>query len=291
MKPMLSATITDTSTLPYPVGVSVKLDGIRVLIVDGVVVSRNLKPIRNKHVQVLFGKVEFNGLDGELIVGDPWAPDVYRVTNSGVMSEDGEPDVNLYVFDRWDMPELPFDERMTYILARYENTYPSMKIVGQVVVNNEDELLEIEERVLDEGYEGLMIRDMSKGYKYGRSTLKECYLAKLKRFVDHEFKVVGFVELLHNTNPATVDALGHTKRSSHSENKRAGNTLGAIVCEMQGGKSFTCGTGFDAALRAEIWSNQSAYLGKFAKIKHFDYGTKDVVRFPVFLGWRDEADL
>jgi DNA ligase-1 len=291
MKPMLSATITDTSTLPYPVGVSVKLDGIRVLIVDGVVVSRNLKPIRNKHVQVLFGKVEFNGLDGELIVGDPWAPDVYRVTNSGVMSEDGEPDVNLYVFDRWDMPELPFDERMTYILARYENTYPSMKIVGQVVVNNEDELLEIEERVLDEGYEGLMIRDMSKGYKYGRSTLKECYLAKLKRFVDHEFKVVGFVERMHNGNAATVDALGHTKRSSHQENKTGRGDLGALVCEMADGKQFTCGTGFDDALRAEIWSNQSAYLGKFAKIKHFDYGTKDVVRFPVFLGWRDEADL
>ena len=50
MKPMLSHTITDTSDVKYPVLVSQKLDGIRCLIIDGVAVSRNLKPIRNNRV-------------------------------------------------------------------------------------------------------------------------------------------------------------------------------------------------------------------------------------------------
>ena len=113
-KPLLSATIEDTSKLKYPCFVSVKLDGIRCLVIDGVAVSRNLKPIRNKHVQACIGKTEYNGLDGELIVGDPFAKDCYRVTNSGVMSEDGEPDFSFYVFDAFDA-EGGFDTRLSSI--------------------------------------------------------------------------------------------------------------------------------------------------------------------------------
>ena len=100
MKPMLSHTITDTSAVKCPVLVSQKLDGIRCLIIDGVAVSRNLKPIRNEFVQSVIGTPKYNGLDGELIVGATFAKDCYRVTNSGVMSKDGEPDFTYHVFDR-----------------------------------------------------------------------------------------------------------------------------------------------------------------------------------------------
>ena len=60
----------------------------------------------------MFGREEYNGLDGELIVGEPNAVDVYRTTNSGVMSADGEPDVKFYVFDRWDWPDSEYSYRL-----------------------------------------------------------------------------------------------------------------------------------------------------------------------------------
>ena len=84
MKPMLAiaAAIEDVT---YPIWVGVKYDGIRALVVNGVVLSRSLKPIPNAHVQKLFGKPEYNGLDGELILGDIYAPDVFRKTTSAVM--------------------------------------------------------------------------------------------------------------------------------------------------------------------------------------------------------------
>ena len=85
-KPLLSATIEDTASLRYPVLVSTKLDGIRCLVIDGVACSRNLKPIRNAYIQKCIGKPEYNGLDGELIVGNVFAKDCYLKTNSGVMS-------------------------------------------------------------------------------------------------------------------------------------------------------------------------------------------------------------
>ena len=51
-KPLLAATIEDTSKLDYSDGVLVskKLDGIRCMIIDSVVYSRSMKPIRSKVV-------------------------------------------------------------------------------------------------------------------------------------------------------------------------------------------------------------------------------------------------
>src|SRR5688572_8614407 len=98
MNPMLAATLTGAPKM-FPLLVSPKLDGIRCLVIHGVLVSRNLKPIPNKWIQGLFGQKKYNGLDGELIVGSDTAVDVFQTTTSGVMSIEGEPDVRFHVFD------------------------------------------------------------------------------------------------------------------------------------------------------------------------------------------------
>ena len=286
MKPMLSHTITDTSAVKYPVLVSQKLDGIRCLIIDGVAVSRNLKPIRNEHVQSIIGTPKYYGLDGELIVGDPFAEDCYRVTNSGVMSKDGEPDFTYYVFDRWDLPLSGFADRLAA-------TQPGYKIqrVPHHWAYCEADLLRIEESFLTKGAEGVMVRSLGGTYKYGRSTMKEGTLGKLKRFSEDEFLVVDFEERFHNANPATVNALGHTERSMHVENMIGRGDLGALVLETSEGKRFTAGSGFDDATRREIWGNKEKYVGRWAKVKHFPVGVKTLPRFPTFLGFRDENDM
>ena len=65
VKPLLSCKVP-MDKIQLPVFVSKKADGIRSLVIDSVVYSRSLKPIRNKHVQQLFGKPEYNGMDGEM---------------------------------------------------------------------------------------------------------------------------------------------------------------------------------------------------------------------------------
>jgi DNA ligase-1 len=290
MKPLLAAAIENTASLPYPVMVSPKLDGIRALVIDGVVMSRSLKPIRNKHVQNLFGHHAYNGFDGELIVGDPAAPDVYRVTNSGVMSEDGEPDVRFFVFDRFDIPDTPYHGRIHTIELKPADERRGLVKLDQWMVDSEENLLKLETTILAAGYEGLMVRKAGAPYKYGRSTLKELILGKLKRFADAEFKVVGFEERMHNGNEATVNALGHIERSSHKENKVGRGDLGALVLQTEDGQQFNCGTGFTDADRAHIWANRDKYVGQMAKVKSFLIGVKELPRFPVWLGFRDAID-
>ena len=109
LRPMLAGKApADLDQLRFPLIASPKLDGLRCLIKDGTAYSRSMKPLRNKHVQFILGRAELNGLDGEIIVGPPNAPNAMQATTSGVMSFAGEPDFKFYVFDRWDRGQQPF---------------------------------------------------------------------------------------------------------------------------------------------------------------------------------------
>lgn len=287
-KPQLACE-ADLDKLRWPVLASAKLDGVRAIVRDGVVLSRSLKPIPNRFVQRNFKHLEH--YDGELIFGEPTAKDVYRKTVSAVMgsSTDGV-DVKFYVFDHVEHPTRPY-------LERFKRLTPDDRILSQRIHTHQqhhvmtlDNLLKLEAKYLDEGYEGLILRDPTAPYKFGRSTAKEGYLLKLKRFTDAEFKVVGFEERNKNCNTATTNELGRTKRSSHQENMVGRGDLGALV--LQGnGFVFNVGTGFDDVQRQEIWDNRDEYRGQFAKVKYFAIGMKDAPRHPVFLGWRDARDI
>lgn len=287
-KPLLSATIEDTSALQYPALVSTKLDGIRCIVIDGVACSRNLKPIRNAYVQACIGKPEYNNLDGELIVGDPFAKDCYLKTNSGVMSGDGEPDFMFHVFDIINFPDWQFVDR----LGSVPTNLPFVTRVEHKVVKSEVELLEIESELLAKGAEGVMVRSITGKYKFGRSTLRDGILGKLKRFADAEYEVVGYQERMHNGNEATKDALGRTERSMHQENMIGRGDLGALILRTADGQTFNCGTGFNDVQRRELWQiKDNGLIGRWAKVKSFMIGVKDLPRFPVFLGFRDVNDM
>lgn len=290
LKPMLSATLEDPAKLNFPVLVSPKLDGIRCLIVDGQPMSRNMKAIQNKHVFDELARLP--ALDGELIVGNPKAGDVFNRTSSGIMSRDGVPKFAYYVFDRHDTPEASFRQRLTDVSGMVRDFGGALRLVHHKEVRDVDALLRYESQMLIAGYEGIMVRDPRGVYKMGRSTLREGLLSKLKRFIDSEARVTGFVERMHNANEQTRDELGRAKRSSAQAGKVATGMLGALtVTDVTSKVEFEIGTGFTDTERCEIWANKKKYLGKLVKYKSQPVGVKDKPRFPVFLGWRSLADL
>ena len=283
-KPMLASPF-DEALLKFPVLASPKLDGVRAIVRDGVVLSRALKPIPNKWVQQRFSHLEH--FDGELIVGASNDPDVLRATTSGVMRVDGDPDVSFHVFDHVENHARLYTVR--YDLLE-EDTEINVFVVPQHELMNTFELNAFEHEVLAEGYEGVMLRHPDAPYKFGRSTAREGYLLKVKRFHDAEFEIVGFEEEMFNANEATTSELGRTKRSSHKANKIPKGRLGALVLKY-GDTTFNCGTGFNDAERERIWAERESYLGMLAKIKYFAHGIKDVPKLPSFLGIRDVRDM
>ncbi len=300
----LAATIKDEAEICFPVFVSPKLDGIRCYIKDGVALSRSNKPLPNKHLQNIVAgwKGQLEGLDGELIVGDPTADDVYRKTNSAVMSIEGEPEFVFFVFDDINNSDLPYQERISLLKVRTDNLTASrmlevgsgsrlVELLSQYQLASVEELNEFERCVLELGYEGAILRNCDAKYKQGRSTMKgDQGVMKLKRFLDAEAKVVGFEEQMFNGNEAKTNELGHTSRSSHKENLVPKGTLGALVCVTADGIGFKIGTGFDDETKQHIWDNQDQFLGQTVKYKFFPVGIKEAPRHPVFLGWRSELD-
>lgn len=288
MKPMLASPAGELIRLPALL--SPKLDGIRCLIIDGVACGRSLKPLPNKHTQQLFGRHEFNGLDGELIVGSPTARDVFQATSSGVMSIDGEPEVIFHVFDDYGEPG-GFSKRLRAAQHRIRKQNHFQEVHHHLVQVAAD-LNRWEEDYLAMGYEGIMLRHPDGPYKHGRSTTKEGWLLKVKRFEDAEAQVLGVTELMHNANEAKRNELGQLERSSHKAGKVGKKMLGALqVRDSKTGVEFDIGTGFTADQRQVLWAARANLVGKLVKYKSQPTGVKEKPRFPVFLGFRDLRDL
>jgi DNA ligase-1 len=163
-----------------------------------------------------------------------------------------------------------------------------------VTIHNLDEMDVFEQKCIDEGFEGIMIRSVNGPYKLGRSTENEGYLLKLKRFEDSEAEVLELVEKLRNDNEATKDNTGHTKRQTLQENMTPMNTLGAMVVkDVRTGVKFNIGSGFDDLLRETVWKDKANYVGKTIKYRHQPSGAKEAgaPRFPVFIGFRHPNDM
>ena len=287
-RPMLAATV-DLDKVKFPCYVSPKLDGIRVLGMNGKAMTRSMKELPNRYIQSIFASGIYDGLDGEIIVGPANAPDVYRVTNSAVMSRDGEPDFTYHVFDLLGRQYSPFSSRLEGLATR---VHPRVVHVPQVKVHDLAGLHDAEEGWLSEGYEGLMGRSIDGIYKYGRATMKEGMLWKLKRMSSSEAVIEEVVELERNLNETKFNELGYTERSTAKEGMVGGGTMGALlVRDIETGVLFFIGTGFTAEDRNTIWANRCLMVGEIITYNHFSIGNYDRPRFPVYKGLRDEKDM
>jgi DNA ligase-1 len=289
-KPLLAGS-ADLLSLQFPVAATPKFDGIRCLIIDGQPVSRTLKPIRNRSVRsALEGLPAI--LDGEIIAKSG----SFQDSTSAAMAEISEIPWEYHIFDYVSGElEVDYANRMRQLAELFElnDMPPQCKIVLPEYVYSLDHLKELCQQHLEEGYEGTMVRSPQGRYKCGRSTKREGILLKIKAFKDTEAVIVGFEELMHNENEATTNALGHTERSTHTDNKRASGMLGSFVVHPidQPDLTYSVGTGLTQKQRIEYWQQQEQLLGKLVKVKYFEQGVKDRPRFPVFLGFRDPDDM
>jgi DNA ligase 1 len=288
-KPML-AQDAEFDRIRYPVLASPKLDGVRATFQNGHLVSRSLKSFPNHNLNELF---KFpHALDGELIVGDAYSKTVFRDTMKVVMAQNADiTGLRLHVFDLVAGNEFKDRFEVTCNLADYKRIIP----VPHTLVDSEAELLKLEDAMLRIGYEGLMIRDPMGRYKYGRSTVNEGALLKVKRRLQAEARVIGFEEQLHNANEAKTNALGHSERSSHQANKVPMGVLGALICsgigEPWNGVEFNIGTGFSAEERHNLWQERERLIGRVVSYEYQPIGVKDKPRHSGFLGFRDEKDM
>lgn len=291
MKPMLSGKIESIDEVRFPVYCTPKLDGIRCLIVDGVAVSRKLKPIPNAYIRDWLVGVP-NGLDGELMLR---GAKNFGEVSSAVMGREGKPDFEFCVFDLID-PNEPYLKRveaaeLLVFGEQLKRNDDRIKLLTPAPIMDAAALAQYETWALGEGYEGVMLRSADGPYKFGRSTVREGHLLKLKRFEDAEATVIGYEELLRNENELGKDELGHAKRSKAKAGMVPGGTLGKLLVRRADGVEFAIGSGFDDAGRAKAWAERDSLAGRLVKYKHLPHGAQEAPRHPIFLGFRHEDDV
>lgn len=302
-KPMLADPPEESKhALRFPFLASPKLDGVRCILTPKGPVTRALKPIPNVWLRETLSDPDLIGLDGELIVGSPTAPDAMQRTTSGVMSHKGRPEVCFHVFDyinQWEAPEsTPFGMR-TFDAECVARGYasPLVQYVPHERVESADALRGVSQRHLAQGYEGTMLRRLDGPYKFGRATAREQFLLKVKHWQDDEGEVLDAYERQHNENAQERDERGYAKRSSAQAGKVGADTLGGFIVRLGAAwKSDTLkvATGWTDEQRAALWAqwllNPESLRGALLKYKYQLEGSKDAPRLPISLGFRDKRD-
>lgn len=271
----LAATATDSMTLAFPKYASPKYDGIRCVVLNGKAYSRNMILIPNLKVQAYFADGQCDNFDGELLSGRHDA-EVFKRTSSVIRSINGSNEWHFKVFDVVDC-QLNFAGRLEIIRERMRVLQDDQKfkvsMTPQTMVLDAGELDAYEAYCLEDGYEGVMLRNPGAMYKNGRSTPNSQDLLKVKRFEDSEAVVLAWTPLVE----------------IKSGTAQAGVMGSLCVRDIHSGVLFSVGSGFDKIQREEYAINPP--IGKVLTYQFFAQGAYEKPRFPTFKGFRPTFDV
>ena len=237
----------------FPCYAQPKLDGMRGLGNMGTLTSRaNKEIITLKHIQADLDGIEQH-IDGELYAHGLTFQENMKIIKK--YREGQTENVKYHVYDM--ISDKPFIERYSE-LKNIVNGKPNIEVVPLVEINNPVELEEYYGNMMLAGYEGVMLRWGTDGYKVnGRSD----NLLKYKKFFD---VAVPIVDITPN------DAIP---------------THGTIWVEYNG-KVVKTGARLSHEEREDILTNKDEYIGKTAEVRYFETTDDGSLRFPVFCGIR-----
>lgn len=310
MKPLL-ARDWERDKLVFPLGVQPKIDGVRGLTTEGGLTGRSLKKHKNVYTTALYSAPEYAGLDGELAAAEETDPELCRKTSSAVSTITGKPFTYFHIFDCLNKHVINYSyiDRYEYLADHLNSQHsrglcPYAKIVPMEIVSDLDALLVWEHRWLQQGYEGLIIRNLHAMHKQGRSSVLKAELLRIKRFIEEEAVVDSLVEGEANNNEAQINELGRSFRTSHMDNKVPKGVVGNLQCTMlkdviwngkqilSQGQQITVSPGnMNHEQRKHYWDNPKELIGQTIKFKFFPVGIKDKPRFPTYQSHRSGEDM
>ena len=286
----------DLDLVTFPVMVFPKIDGVRGLNREGVFLGRSLKAHKNLWLRHVLAGQRFSGLDGELACGAITSQSLCRDTTSATGTVKGEFSFTYNVFDILDEANinLPYLDRYYALQQKIMHDLPIfVQIIPFTWADSKEQVLELYDDYLAQGYEGAVLRDPCAMHKNGRSTKNQAGYLRLKPKGDAEGIFHHFDEAMHNGNVAKKNALGETERSSHKANKVGLGMIGAIWLTPIGGDvPFKVGPGrMTHQDRIMFFRHPSELDGRIIKFQFFDHGAKDKYRHARFHSFRNESDM
>lgn len=280
--------------------VDVKLDGVRLLTIidkENNTVTQytrtgkinenftNIVSIFEEHLHMFPESVV---LDGEVV-----SENFQKLMNSFNRQTDVDTTgITYHIFDAIPLKDFENDNCKVKEIDRIEKFIPQafqvicalidskISILDKELIDLNDKqgyarFMEINQQAIDNGFEGIMLKDPNALYQRKRSF----NWLKLKPYIEVSLEVVGF-------------EIGKPGTSNE-------NSLGALICKGNvDGKEVMVdvgsGFGVETITRDEIWNNQKNYLGYIAEVKadaitKSENGEFYSLRFPRFKGFRGNS--
>jgi DNA ligase 1 len=296
-KPMLAPNeVIDIKTLKYPLLVSYKLDGIRCIFKDGEMYSRALKQFPNVQLRARFEHLKkFSKdrgiiLDGELLAKSLTFNELSGITRQ--LDKELPDDLEFYCFDAIENENYnqPFRDR-TFLLdnlftGRNPNYYTT---ISQWAIHQSDEIAGLYENALAWGCDGLILRDPEGKYKFGRGTVKEGLIFKMKPFQTFDAKIIDVIQGTEVREGAEkkINELGRSVTSKKLADRVLIEKASAFVVKYED-KDLKVSIAMTDKEKEEVWINRANYIGRTIEYKGMLVGSKDLPRHPVFLRFRDD---
>ena len=257
--------------------ISPKLDGYRCIAVcnDGSVVlySRNGSVYSNFPSVVESLENVSQGmsyvLDGEIM-----SDDFQSMQKSAFASERRTTvgDVKYHVFgyvdiDEWDTDDFRMNtnERLDQLDEMFHHELHGLENIVQVeqgYVKSVDVCMAMEKRYIHQGYEGAMVLPDIPYYRGKKSN-------KLLKF-------------------KTMESMDCTVAGMYEGTGKYEGTMGGLNLIQEDGKECDVGSGFKDEERDYIWQNKEKIVDRIAEIKYQELTPDGIMRFPIFLRWRND---
>jgi DNA ligase-1 len=272
IKPMLAQ--------PYPgwIGqcyVQPKIDGMRCIAnAEGLWSRLNRRIVSVPHIEAALENV-FEEYPEIIIDGELYNHDLHDDFNT-IMSltkktkptmadlEKSEELIEYWVFDMFDpdKPKMIFEERLktlTMILTTKAEPHAGIILTPTIKVFNEEDLNLDFQTLLENGYEGQMIR-----YNTAYDQKRSPHLLKRKEYVDEEFELIDIVEGQGNW-------AGYAKIAE---------------CVTPDGRAFGAGISGTQEFNLQLLKDRKKY--KSVTVKYFQLTPDGVPRFPIAIKFHEE---
>jgi DNA ligase-1 len=307
---MLAESI-DLENAKFPYLATPKIDGIRCYIDASHLWARSNQSIPNLELSRSIPRVLPDGIDGELFCGN-FRQTQSIVTSPGAIVEGSG--LTLHIFDWCQNTRTGYLDRISSIvpilrelcasgwvksidastgLSVYSHPTYNFRITPLLPVWITDlaQLQAFYEKCLGLGHEGIILRCPLAHYKFGRATLAENSLLRLKPTHDRKAIILGVEEQLSNQNEAVLNELGRTSRSTAKAGLVPSGTLGSFyVMDIETEVKFNVGggPGLTHIERSRLWQMRHELGGKVIEYRSLSYGVHEKPRHPQFLGLVEE---
>lgn len=278
---------------------SVKLNGIRIEIADGVAYSRSLKKFKSKWVQqkandvsslseniILEGEIFGIGMNLEEIKHFVTSVDVTSEASISKLKADKRrgkwrfpgrsiewlttypKELKVYLFDYWhEDTKLNKQVRVEYVseLIKDNRNNGFLDIAPYFEFKSINELLEIYEDIIDDKGEGLVIYRKRSIYKNNRYTLHQNQGYKIKdNAIPYEGMILDIIEgtVVDEYSERGLNELGYSTTSKRKEDRvPSGMAKGFYVVTTDGKKLIVSLKNTNNSAKVELLKNKDLYLG------------------------------